>query len=409
MAIFHTKLFQKREIYIEHFKNNILLFYVFSYVLGPAFTNIFVTLLSLFSVYLIFKYKNINFDRGKFFLLLFIIYILLKDIILGTYNFDYLAFIRFFFIIIVIEHFRFLKFNYKYIFLLILILVIDGAFQYITGTNILGYNLVDDYRITSLFRDEPIYGSFLLKFFFPILFIYLFLEKNKFFVFIIFFVVLMIFLSGERNALLQLFIGLFFISLLFYKNYKKYFLSLLISCIVLFYTLYNFNDKFFDRYFYQTFDALQNIQFNAKKPNSSLDIYLNNYYSGILTWKENIFFGNGFRNYKENCSNILSIKDLDYLCSNHPHNIFIETLTDHGLLGFLIFSSYLIYLFTKSFTILRYDSDKYGYLITFVLINIPFLPSQSIYSSFYGAIYFLFLIILHSIISQSKKKILNNS
>lgn len=403
MVNFHTKLLEKKEIYIEHFKNNILLYYLIFYILGPAFVNIFITLLSLCSLYFIFKHKSINFDKCKTLLLVFVIYIFLKDVFTGSFNFDYLAFIRFLLIIITIEHYRFLKFNHNFLIFIILILVIDGALQYFSGRNILGFNLVDDYRITSLFKDEPIYGSFLVKIFFPILFLYLFFKKNRFQLFIIISVILMIYLSGERNALLQLFIGLSILSFIFFTKFKNLLLGLIVSCIILFYALYNFNDKFFDRYFYQTYDAFQNIQFNTKKPFSSLDIYLNNYYSGILLWEDNILLGNGFRSYKENCSKKLSVKDLDYLCSSHPHNIFIETLTDHGLLGILIFISYLIYLITKSFNVVRYENNKYGYLITFVVINIPFLPSGSIYSSYFGSIYFLFAIILHSIISQSIK------
>ena len=66
-------------------------------------------------------------------------------------------------------------------------LVIDGYIQYIFGKNLFGYELYNEYRVSSFFGTELILGSYLARLF-PILFgLFVFLDqsKNKFLLFFI--------------------------------------------------------------------------------------------------------------------------------------------------------------------------------------------------------------------------------
>ena len=55
-------------------------------------------------------------------------------------------------------------------FLIVLIFVIfDGIFQYIYGFNLLGYDKVKPHRLSGIFGDELILGSFLSKYYFIII------------------------------------------------------------------------------------------------------------------------------------------------------------------------------------------------------------------------------------------------
>ena len=92
-----------------------------------------------------------------------------------------------------------------------------------------------------------------------------------------------------------------------------------------------------------------------------------NFQSGILIWKDNIFFGKGYRYYKNNCENFL--KDGSNVgCSTHPHNIYIEILSDHGLIGLILFILFIFFILLEN---LRYFDQKkfYGFLITIIVIS----------------------------------------
>ena len=79
----------------------------------------------------------------------------------------------------------------KHLFISILIcfisLIIDGYVQYIFGRNLLGYELYNEYRVSSFFGSELILGSYLARFF-PLLFgLFIFfdqIKKNKIFYFL---------------------------------------------------------------------------------------------------------------------------------------------------------------------------------------------------------------------------------
>ena len=104
------------------------------------------------------------------------------------------------------------------------------------------------------------------------------------------------------------------------------------------------------------------------------------------------FFGNGYKYYNQNCK--LALPDnFNIGCSTHPHNIYIELLSDHGVLGVILFISLILFL---SYDYIKYsrNSSAHGFLITLIVISLPFVTSQSIFSSFYGSIFFLYFFVL---------------
>ena len=75
------------------------------------------------------------------------------------------------------------EFLIKYLFFSILLcyssLIIDGYFQYLTGENLFGHALYDNYRVSSFFGSELILGSYLARFF-PIFFgLFILFDKEK--------------------------------------------------------------------------------------------------------------------------------------------------------------------------------------------------------------------------------------
>lgn len=391
-----------------YYINILTILYILSYISGPAIINIYLTLISLFSLnyfyknrYQVNKLKN---DKSFIFFSIFLIYILIKDLLQNNFNFEILSFLRIYIVFTFVCFYSLIneeKIQIKFIVIAILILILnlDSIFQFIFKFNIIGFKIYENYRLTSFFENEPIVGSFIMKLFFPILIFYLNKDKRDYFTMIILFLsIIVIFLSGERMPLLQLIFGLIVTFLFFYKFIYKSFLFFI--CIILFIISIIFiNPSSLDRY-KDTYNGINSLYKDIKEDrvitkitskNSIYDYYLN-FNSGIQLWKKEPFFGNGFRYYKNNCKTSLSPKDAQG-CSTHPHNIYIELLSDYGLFGLIIFIAFLISL-SFGFFKNNYNRKYLGIFITLLVTSVPFVTSQSIFSSYYGSIYFFYIFLL---------------
>jgi O-antigen ligase len=66
--------------------------------------------------------------------------------------------------------------------------------------------------------------------------------------------------------------------------------------------------------------------------------------SGIEVFKENIIIGSGIKTYHEECNKIKKIKNLDILCSTHPHNTYIQLLAAVGIFGTFVVIAIFFYI-----------------------------------------------------------------
>ena len=78
--------------------------------------------------------------------------------------------------------------------------------------------------------------------------------------------------------------------------------------------------------------------------------YLNEFNSGYLVWKLNPFIGGGLESFYINCTKILP------LCNSHPHNFYLEILSELGIFGF----SLIIFILIKLLQILYIKKLKYN-------------------------------------------------
>jgi O-antigen ligase len=388
--------------------NFIFFLYLISYLIGPAIINIYVTLLAIFSLFYLFK--NYNFltilikDRSSFLFILLFAYILIKDFFLGTFNIDILSLLRFIIIFLSISLFtikenKSFSINFVPIIIFILILFFDTFFQYIFGINLFGFSKFQSDRLTSFFNDEPIIGSFLMKLSLPIIFFLINIKIKKAYLYIFTFLsIFCVVISGERMPFLQLCFGIFLIFLiLFGLDFKKMIMFVLIFLVISVASLNLPNIK--ERYI-STFQGIHSLYFDIKSENeiihqnsiNGIYHYYLNFQSGIQLWKKNFLFGNGYRYYNQNCKLALPDK-FNIGCSTHPHNIYIELLSDHGILGLILFIFLILFL---SYDYIKYsrNSSAHGFLITLIVITVPFVTSQSIFSSFYGSIFFLYFFII---------------
>lgn len=416
----------------------LILILPFLFVLSIFFLELSLIIISSLAIYLIIKEKKFKYFKNLFFIiiLLFSIYLItmlvfFHEIKIGyKYSIFYLRYALY--IISVGFILDYLKFKEKllYSFLIInLILVIDSIFQYIFGYNIFGYNILENSRISSLFGDELILGSYILRIS-PLVFsLFFFISKEKssnllrFLPLVIILNLTVILLSGERTAFF-LYLFYCFYLLIFLKIKLKFRLTYFISTILFSIIILTFNSIVYERIINKTlFEMINNYsqgnyynknelmvknyyknECHNKKDDlliecevqSKLFIFSpthNNYYlTAINIFKEHKFFGSGPKSYRILCNND-NFKINKYSCATHPHNFYIQLLTETGISGVLfIIILYFYFLYFLIKTVFSKSSHPYLQnasivLIGGLLINLfPFAPSANFFNNWISII-----------------------
>ncbi len=377
-----------------------------SIILGPSISLINIILLSLMFFLKYSKNKKIYlYDKNALTALIVLyFYLIFNSLISIEYssgifrNVGFLRFILFFLTI----NFIFYKFGHnEYLFkfwtVIFLIVIIDIYVERFTGSNLLGYGRVQidgipqphGPRVVSFFKTEPVAGAFATGFLF-IISGYLIdsLKKKKdglriFILFIILISLIGILITGERSNTIKAFLGiaLFFLISDFLK-WKIKIISFLVFLILISTTIYSSN-YLQSRYLGSFFDQLKTVE-NRKNfiENSQ---YLKLYRSGISVFKNHPVLGVGNKNYRiETCDRKKNNIYKDYYCLTHPHQIYIELLSEHGVVGTMIILSIIFYLLFRLLgQIIKSQNQLQIGAFVFILINfVPLLPSGSFFSDF---------------------------
>ena len=222
---------------------------------------------------------------------------------------------------------------------ILLFVSIDVFIQLLFGKDLFGFEIFQEGRLSGPFGDELIVGAYLTYLSVPIIsyFFFQFKDfKNYEKVYAILFIIIIflsVLISGERMNFIIL---LSCYSLIIFKkfNYKK--LIIFISSVALIFLLIIFNhDGLRLKYksFYEDIISFKHSS-HGRILSSSFDI-----------WEENKIFGVGLKNYRVECNvdKLDNFTEKPYLCSTHPHNLYFELFTELGLLGALIFLSFVFY------------------------------------------------------------------
>lgn len=242
------------------------------------------------------------------------------------------------------------------------ILIIDGYIQYIVGKNI--FLIPSDYgRIASFFGSELVLGSYLTRLF-PLFFsLFLIMKKKKFdnLIMATIFILLdvLIFLTGERTAFFLLNISTIFIILLI-NEYKIFRLvTFLISVVIIFFISLS-NDQIRNRMINKPFLNLKSqfeITDNLNLQNSQYETSIQKtiftyehskiYYAAYEMFKDKPILGHGPKLFRIVCKDYKYNSNED-TCSTHPHNFYLQLLSETGLLGFFFILIALFYVFKES-------------------------------------------------------------
>lgn len=405
-------------------KNKIFLIlmclYPISIIVGPSISLLNTLLIVL--IYLIFFFNEDHYKflfKDKILKVFFLIYFYLIINTLFSINYEVglsrnLGFIRIILIFVAINYIFYISNTNLSIFkiwmIVFTILVLDVYLERFTGTNMLdwgaseinGVKQPDGLRIQSFFKDESIVGTFIHGFIFLIIgyLLTIFNKKNKinFLIYLLIFCFLLsIVFTGERSSTIKVIFGvLIFIAII--KNIKiktKILLfSILISTAIL--TVIS-SDYLKNRYVGQMYYYFA----NKDSKNIQNSLYYRLYKSGFNVFKNSPILGVGNKNYRiETCkSNLEKIKKNNYLCSTHPHQIYFEFLSEHGLLGTSILLSLFFYLIFKNFQkiILSQNYVQIGAFVYLLSIFLPLIPSGSFFNDFNITFFIINLSLMYAV------------
>ncbi len=394
-----------------------------TFLIGSAASVFNILLIDLSFIILIGMKKDFTFLKSKPIIYLFALYIYLIFNSFISLEFSEglarnLGFIRMIILFAAFNYFLrdeiFFRRMFKFWLAVIIIVLVDVFIENFTGQNILGFSGKLGFigetnsRIVSFFKDEQIVGTF-INGFYLILIGFLFNEyKNKSFllVFILGLIFLLtIILTGERSTSIKAFLGLGMFFLFFKEiSFKKKIIFLLIINILVFSIIMN-NSFLKMRFINQITYAITLSNLTEKtNPTSRLGsndtVYYELYRSGLQVFKNNKIFGVGNKNYRiESCEKELRY----YYCSTHPHQIYFELLSEHGIVGSFIIIFILFKLFFSNIIKSLKSSNylKLGSSIYITLIFIPLLPSGAFFNNFLLTIFIINLSIFYALDKNS--------
>ena len=434
----------KKESYNEKFIIFLFSFLPISLILGNSAINSNILIIDLFFLLTCYRQKQWSWIRNKYFYFFISIwiYLVINSIIsenVAVSLFDPIrkeivypkndsiirsvGFIRFIIFLFAVQYFFFNSkkiFNQIFLYwsIIIFVVLIDVVFERIFGFNLLGFESPSSKRIVSFFKDELVVGGFILGFSFLISGFLFKLTKNdtvKKILPSIFFClsIICIYLSGERSNFIKALIIVSIILLLindayFYIKKKYIFLFIIIGL-----TLVTLISK--DIYFKQI-ESYKKILGHSHDPVTwKAPTYyekfghLRHFAHYDVAWqiiKDYPIFGVGNLKFRHICHNkkYLNTK-IAYTherCSNHPHQVHLEILSEQGIIGYLIIIFTVFSILFNSFKIYRKTGDLIHLSsILFVLtFFIPLLPTGSFFSTFNGTIFWINFSFVHAFLSK---------
>jgi len=387
-----------------------------SIIIGPAISLVNILLIDISFIFLIFYKKDFKFLSNKTMklIILLCLYLVFNSIVAKDFSISAnrnFGFIRFGILFLAFNYFFYNKSFINSVLIVwittLFILSLDTYIESFFGQNILGYGEEYGQRIVSFFKDEPIVGGYINGFYLIIIGYLFYINKNTsnkykyiILIFSIFFITAII-LTGERSNSIKAVSGffLFYFFTDFFKFKEKIFSILLLILIFVF--LFNTSNFLKLRYGSQFFKPIisvfqTNNEFN-KRDELKDNIYIRLYQSGFEVFKKYPVFGVGNKNYRvETCSNE---KNSKYFCNTHPHQIYFEFLSEHGLVGSMILFFILFNLVFSKIKIIL-NSKNYlqlGCLIFLTTSFIPFLPSGAFFTDYSLTIFWINLSIMYSV------------
>ena len=394
-------------------------------ITGPAIPDISLILVSIF---FIFYFLNNKIDKTEIYFIYFTIIFWVVLIILNFYSLNIyksfaesLIFLRMLLLPLIMFTWLFInKERIKIVLLIILIanliVIVDCVYQFFN------YFPLEGFREGIIGRKPEIYGrlsgpfldmvpgSFISKFFIFGFLGLTYAVKDKLYLNILSIIYITLcgyitFISGERMALATFILGML-LSIIVLRKHRLIFIISILCFIFTSYLTYKLHDN------YKNFEILEsnpnhlglkiekfdtnclnenkcsriiNLQPSFLKvvSNFNKSAYYDAYSLAISMIKKNPISGIGMNNFYYGCRNIEEFKR--DVCWSHPHNFYLQWLTENGLIGFIFFLIYILYIFkliiikNRKFTIF----ENYS-IIPMVIIFWPIMSTGSLLKNWHG-------------------------
>ena len=416
-------------------------------VAGPFIAEILLFSLFIFFIYFFFKEKQFHLLESnllKIFLLFWIYLVFVSIFSIEPYVSLKSSFFYFRFGLYTIAVIYFLKsvnksletiyLIYKYTFVFV---ILDSIFQIFYGTDIFGLkpNNIQLMRISGPFGDQFVLGSFFQKIL-PV-FIYLILKNfeihkkiklSDIIIIIVTFVI--IYRSGDRSALglIMLFSLIFFI---INKSLRKKMITILLFFVLISSIFTIQNPTIFKRHVFDTIGQFKGKYYGKFLEESVNETKLNimifsfhhqtHYSTAFRMFLDKPIFGHGLKMFRYQCKNFefkpskkvansFGQIQLSYGCSTHPHNTYLQLLSETGIIGFLFVFSLFIFLGYRIISLIKNNNNKFypeSALLIGIFVNLwPIIPTGSFFNNWLNMIYFIpITYYLYEIKNNSKIKI----
>jgi O-antigen ligase len=405
---------------------------------GTLIPELFILLILSSFLYEVLKNKDFSYFNKRIFFFLLIIYgyLIFNFSVSSDKDLSFLrafAFIRFPLLVLSIDYFL-KKNDYKLdiVFSLwaitLVIVIFDLFFQSYFGYNLFGFESHWNNRLSGFMNDELKIAHWLIGFTMPTIAFFSMKNKNLFYTLItsIVFLTILLLVNERSNALKGIFILFFIVIFNTRLSFKKKFTTIILSLTIIT-TLISFNENIKQRFYLEiqqmtsTGGALGKkftdgyaggIHFEDQlESNISIIDYvkISNYgphfYAAIDIFKKNKLFGTGLKTFRIECANASVEPEMENRkCNTHPHQIYLEILSETGIIGFLLFFSFFLKIIFKSIKVYLKSNDLIllslcGFVISQIL---PFLPSGSFFTSFSAIIFWINISLIYSLVNKYK-------
>ncbi len=297
----------------------------------------------------------------------------------------------------IIERNNSFKKNFFIILSIVFIIVLfDGYLEFFRGKNLLNYEYNGE-RIKGLFGNNFVIGVYLSKLL-PIIFALFYSEffKTKKIIFLLMILLIstdiLVYLSGERTSFFVVGLVSICVILLTSKFRIIRLITFLISiCVILTITVYKENIR--ERMISLTLEQTNLLNDDAVVFSPRHESF---YITSFSIFKDNYILGVGPKMYREYCDK--PEYSAGNSCSTHPHNTYMQLLSETGLIGalpviFLFF--YICFIFLKQFWFvyikkIKAFSDYQICLMVSLFVSLwPIMPTQNFFNNWISIIYFI--------------------
>lgn len=397
-------------IHLPKISSILLCLIPFALLTGPFLPDLFLSIIVLFFLFSLPFIDLKYYFNNKYFYVVLIFYILLlfssffsvDKIFSLSSSLFYFRFLIFIFAVwhlmekeAKLVHYFFYSLGAAYLFALT-----DGYYQYFFDSTIVGITTNWPLRLT-LPLDEKLYlGGYLVRIFPIFVGLYFFcvkksLKSNMFLALIFILTDILIFLTAERSALALM--SLFTVMILiFVPDLKRIRMATIIITLVIITIISVFDNDIKERSIDYTFQQM-GINQDSEKFYLFSPVHDGFYRSGLKMFTEKPFFGHGPNMYRKICDNPNYFENISY-CSTHPHNTYIQLLSETGAFGFIIVLSLLLsvlFILTKSIVLfyskkIRLISNTQICLYLAIVLSLwPIVPTLNFFNNWISVIYFL--------------------